>query len=262
MTRSRIAPFALVASIFLACDPEPAPVEANLIPLRMVALDGTRELEYDANGRLTGIWMISQLSNGGEMRSLQSLFYNDAGQLTNLTTDTGWKIEYTWENGRIVAADEIVMGQWSQVHRYTYNNLGQIVESKTFQYIEEEGGLIPVASGKHTYDNNGNLTALTLFYFTSFGAEEKLLTSITFGDYDNRHNSEDLFSFSPFNPLVKLRNNNPGTMTVANAKGIISSINRYTYTYNDEGYATAKTTVVSIANQADQLYETTYTFKK
>lgn len=262
MTLKTCAIAAVLLAVASACDPDPAPVsgERTLIPLRMEAPDATRELVYDESGRLSGLTMITRFPNGVEMKSLQSFRYNETGLLVESSTDTGWRIEYVWDGGHLLEAHEYVEGNWTQVHRFTYNDENQLTYSRTFQDIPEEGGLIPVASSKFMYDVDGNLIEHRMFYFTSFGAEEKLLTVLAFDDYDDRRNSEELFSFSPFNPVTRYSKNNPGVMTVTNGNGVVSSVNRYSYTYNEDDYAISKTATVTIAGQPDQQFQTTYTF--
>jgi YD repeat-containing protein len=256
---------AVVALMAASCDNEestPAPQIPELVPLKMEQLDGTRELIYDASGKITGLSIVTNFVNGSKMTSVQTLTYNAAGQLTESTTDTGWRMVYTYnDKNQIVKTDEYVNGTWSQLHEYTYNDKGLLIQSIKSQNIPEEGGLIPVAKDEYIYDQNGNVILQFLYYYTSFGIEAKMLTKFTFGDYDGKINTEEYFDMHPFNPFIKLRKNNPGKMIVQNANGIISSTEIYQYKYNTEGYATEKTSFTTMHNGNTGSYVTTYTFK-
>jgi len=256
---------AIIVLLAASCDNEessPAPHIPELVPLKMEQLDGTRELVYDASGKITGLSIVTHFANGNEMTSVQTLIYNAAGQLTESTTDTGWRMVYTYnDQNQIIKTDEYVTGSWSQLHEYTYNDKGLLTQSITSQNIPEEGGLIPVAKDEYTYDQNGNVTLQLLYYYTSFGAEAKMLTKFTFSNYDDKVNTEEYFDVHPFNPFIKLRKNNPGKMIIQNANGITSSTETYQYKYNPRGYATEKTSFTTMYNGNTGSYTTTYIFK-
>jgi len=257
---------AVVVLLAASCDDEesnPAPTVPELVPLKMEQLDGSRELIYDTSGKVTGLSIVTNFSNGSKMTSAQTLIYNDAGQLTESTTDTGWRMVYTYnDRNKISKTDEYVNGSWSQLHEYTYDDKGLLLYDITSQNIPEEGGLIPVAKNEFTYDAAGNVTLHLLYYYTSFGAEAKLLTKHSFSDYDDKVATEEYFDMHPFNPFVKLRKNNPGKMVIENANGITTIVENYQYNYNLEGYAIKKTTFSTMHNGNTGSYVTTYTFKK
>jgi YD repeat-containing protein len=261
----RILFIVAIGLLAASCNEEennPTPLAPDIIPLKMEDVDGSRELTYDASGKIGALSITTKFVNGTEMKSIQTLWYDPSGKLIESTTDTGWRMVYTYDSqGRVGQTDEYVQGSWSQRHIYTYNSKGFLLESITYQDIPEEGGLIPVSKDVYTYDGNGNVTLQLLYYYTAFGAEAKILTRFTFSDYDNKINTEEYFDINPFNPAVKFRKKNPGKMVIQNAQGNISSVETYEYLYNTQGYATQKTSYVTMHNGNSGSYITHYSFK-
>jgi hypothetical protein len=261
------APFvAFVSAIFLfSCDgsePEPSPIEPapELKALRMIEPGGARELVYDNNGRLSELIMINQSSSGQEWRSTTQYFYDASGRLKESTTDTGWRLVYSYAGDLITATDEYVMGVLSQQHHYTYDDEGRLVSKVATQNIPEEGGIIPVSREEFEYDDRGNVTVQELYYYTSFGAESRLLTRFVYSNYDDKISSDEYFDLIAFNPILHLRKNNPGRMEVTSASG--STITEvYTYEYHRRGYATRKTTQTTMNNANIGEYVIEYEFE-
>ncbi|WP_276366715.1 RHS repeat domain-containing protein [Chryseolinea sp. H1M3-3] len=258
---------AVAVVILAACDneennPTPTPQPSVLIPVKMEDVDGYRELVYDASGKISELAIVTKFVNGSEMKSVQTLIYDNSGKLTESTTDTGYRMTYSYDGvGRVSKTDEYVNGTWSQLHEYVYNDKGFLKESITYQNIPEEGGVIPVAKDTYTYDANGNVTFQTLYHYTPFGIEAKVTSTFTFSGYDNKINTEEYFDVHPFNPFVKFRKNNPGKMVVQNAHGTTSVVETYEYKYNEQGFATEKTSYVIMHNGNSGSYTTKYSFK-
>ena len=254
-----------LALLAVACDNEensPIPINQELVPLKMEHVDGSRELIYNASGKITGLAIVTHFANGTEMTSIQTLLYDVEGQLTESTTDTGYRMVYSYnDDGLITKTEEYVNGRWWQQHVYAYYDKGLLKQSITYQNIPEEGGMIPVAKDEYAYDAKENVTTHQLYYYTSFGAEVKLLTTFTYSDYDNKINTEEYFDMHPFNPLAKIKKNNPGKMIVQNANGVMSITETYQYVYNVQGYTIQKTSFVTMYNGNTGSHTTKYSFK-
>lgn len=259
-------PFLIAFTLLaVACDNvenNPTPINQELVPLKMEDLDGSRELIYNASGKISGLSIVTRFSNGNEMTSIQTLFYDASGQLKESTTDTGYRMVYSYnDDDQISQTEEYLNDTWTQRHVYTYYDEGLLKESITYQNIPEEGGIIPVAKNEYMFDIKGNVSVHRLYHYTSFGAEVKLLTTFTYSNYDNKINTEEYFDIHPFNPLVKIRKNNPGKMVVQNANGVTSMVETYKYEYNIQGYATQKSSFVTMYNGNTGSYTTKYSFK-
>jgi hypothetical protein len=243
-------------------EPHPAEPALRLVPEEMQEVDFSKKFIYNASGQLAQIKMVSRFPGGGSIESEQNFFYDAQGILKESTTDTGWRITYTFSNGLITRADEFVNGAASQYHTYRYNPQGRLLESITWQDIPEEGGEIPVAKTTYEYDANNNVIQQQLYYFTSFGAEAKLSTTFLMSDYDDKINSEGFFDIHPANPLVQLSTNNPGKMEIRNQNGFTFSRETFEYDYHADGYPTGKTTHTLLYNGNEGTYKTTYRFKE
>lgn len=236
--------------------------ELEVIPDTYSELNYSRTLHYDSEGKLIRVQMISVFPNNVTDESNQYYSYNLQGKLVECTTNNGWRMVYSYSGNNVVRTDEYVNSELrSQYHTFEYTPNGKLAKSITYQNIPEEGGEIPVSSSVYEYDADGNLKFEKLYYYTTGGAEAVLLTVFTFGAYDDKPNSENLFSINPFNPFMKLSKNNPGQLEVKNGNGVVSSTNTYTYEYNAKGYPVKKSTHTVLYNGQEGDYETVYTFK-
>lgn len=255
---------AMTCTALVSCDSDEDkdPIASTeLRPDRIEQLDYTRELVFDDQERLVKVISTSEMPNDVELVSTQEFTYGVDGHLDESTTDSGWRMVYSYEGEFIVRTDEYIDGVLSQYHTFQYNPNGRLKERVTWQDIPEEGGLIPVSKDAFEYDSRGNVIKNEIFYFNTGTQQHHLLTRFVFSDYDDKINSEELFYNNPFNPLIKLRENNPGKMVVSNMNGVISSTDTYTYQFNDQGYATHKTTNTLFHHGETGSYETSYFFK-
>jgi hypothetical protein len=252
----------LLSFVVIACDTNnPEPVSVELKPSRFEEQDFTREYVYNDANQLIQIRMISALPNGGTMTSTQNFTYHSNGKMVETTSDTGFRFVYTYTGDKISRTDEYVNGTWSKYHAFAYDVRGRLTEHITYQDIPEEGGLIPTSKDTFQYDANNNLEVMNMYYYTSYGAEAKLLTTFISSDYDTKINTEDYFDVNVFNPYVRLRKNNPGKLITQNAAGVAGSTELYTYQYHPIGYATSKTTQVTWYHGGTGSYTSVFTFK-
>ncbi|WP_157716298.1 hypothetical protein [Roseivirga echinicomitans] len=235
--------------------------EKRLLPETYSELNYSRTLYFDSQYRLIRIYMVSKYSDESWGESTQVYFYDDEGILIESHVDNGWRMVYTYADDKIVRTDEYVYSRLNQFHTFEYNEQGRLSKSVTYQDIPEEGGVTPVSGESYDYDEKGNITEQRLYYYTSNGDEAKLLTVFTYSGYDDRINGDNMFTINPFNPLIKLSENNPGQMQIKNNKGEVSSTNTYTYQYHKKGHPVKKTTHVVLYNGEVGDYVSTYKFK-
>jgi hypothetical protein len=185
---------ALFSLIIIACDSvNPEPAVLNLKPIRFVEEDFTQEYSYNEANQLIEIRFINTFPNGGSMTSTQHFSYLPNGKMAETTSDTGFKFVYVYTGDKILRTDEYVNDTWSRYHAFIYDAEGRLTEQVTFQNIPEEGGIIPTSKDVYQYDAQGNLSVLSMYDYTSYGAEAKLLTTFISSDYDDQINTEDLF---------------------------------------------------------------------
>lgn len=254
----------LIGFTLVACELEEAPgpvTPAVLQPSVYEETDYRREYSYNNANQLVQIKMISTFPPGNTFTSVQDFSYRTDGKIAEATSDTGFRFVYSYSGDRLVRTEEYVNGSWSKEHRFAYDSKGRVMEAITYQNIPEEGGIIPTSKDEYQYGVNDNLIEWRMYYYTSFGAEAKLLTVMTYSDYDDKINTDNLFEVNVYNPYQEWSTNNPGKQVVRNGAGIISSTEAYLYQYNDKGYVTAKTTQVTLYNGVTASYGSTYQFR-
>ena len=254
---------ALLSLMMIGCDTNhPEPLTIELKPALYEEEDFKKEFVYNSTNQLIQIRLISTFTNGGTMTSTQDFSYLSNGKLAQTTSDTGFKFVYGYNGDKIIRTDEYVNDAWSKYHAFTYDTHGRLTEQITYQNIPDEGGIIPTSKDTFQYDANGNLEVMNMYYYTSYGAEAKLLTTFISSDYDDKLNTEDYFDVNVFNPYVNLRKNNPGKLITQNAAGNVTSTEVFTYQYHPMGYATSKTTQVTWQHGGTGTYTTTFKFRE
>lgn len=239
------------------------PPESGLVPEQYSELNYSRTFYHDNQGRLSRIKVTSVYSDNNIEETNQFYTYGTDGRLLESNTSSGWRMVYTYENGRIARTDEYInSSNSSQHHTYEYNSKGLLARSITWQDIPEEGGIIPVSKEEFDYNGEDNVTEQRLYYYTTSGEESRLLTVFTYSDYDDRVYAEGYFAVHPFNPSIKLSENNPGKLVIKNNLGNISSTSIYTYEYHVKGYPVKRKTQTELYNGERGEYESIYKFKE
>lgn len=252
----------LVIAFFAACDSDnnPTPTAPNLVPVKLEEQNYTKELFYDAAGKLKEVSSETRFVDGSRHKLQQTLIYNANGRLVESVTDAGSHMIYVYDDkDRIVQTDEYENSNWKQKHVYHYNSKGLITDRITYHNIPDEGGVVPVSEEAYDYDSKGNVSRQQLYKYER--NEAKLLTTYLLSEYDNKINTDEYFDTHPFNPLLTIRKNNPGKLVTQNALGFTTSMETYTYRYNDQHYAIEKTTAVTYYNGNTGSYTTQYTFR-
>lgn len=267
--KKRPFPFLLLAvlGVMSSCDnsdPEIIVEPVDPLPVRMEMQDLTRELVYNASGKL---WKVKSMQHlpGGDLEGFSEFIYDGSGKLTGATIDAGnpesdWKVEYTFENDLIVRTDEYINGTLSQYILYSYSNGNKLAESVTWQDVGEEFGILPVSKTTFDYDAAGNVTESKIYYYNTGTEQHELLTRFTYSNYDNKINSEEFFNVQIHNPLARLSSNNPGKMVIENKNQIVTQTDVYTYEY-DADYMVKKNTESTLYNGQTGSYLTTYHFE-
>lgn len=232
----------LLPAIFLySCDAsDDDPVRETIYtPVRMEAGDISVDLQYNTASELTHTITKQRALNDVVLTSTLQYIYKN-GRIDSAASDTGFRISFEYEGDKIVSAEEYIDVAWVQRHTFTYDAKGRLKESITWQNVPEEGGISPVQKNTFDYDDRDNLIANDIYYYSTGKDDFVLLTVLRAGEYDNNPNAEDFFDRHPYNPLVKLRRNNPGKMVITNAAGLGKTEYTFTYTYNAGGYPVKK----------------------
>lgn len=253
-----------IAVLFTSCSDDFTIKSLTLRPVKMTEADTGRELVYDEQNRLSKVIMTTVLPNNETIRNESQFHYGDDSNLDSCVTDTGYKMIYQYANGRIVQTDEFINNVFNQYHTFQYSSDGRrIVELSSWKNIEEAGGFVAHTRNTFEYDANRNLQKSGLYNYNTATNEHELSTTYEFSEYDTKKSGDDLFDVMPIHPWITFRSNNPGKLEIKNNLGNLSSVEIYTYVYNDMEYPEKRNTAVTyLHNGSSGSYETEYFYVK
>ena len=231
-------------ALLASCDhSEPQPIQTSVVlPLRLEQLDFVRHFEFDGNNRLSKVRNSHRMPNNVILESTTEFLYSTDGRLEKTITGDGNRLEFEWEDGKVVRTDEYINDQFSQYHTFSYDEKGRLKEWTMWQDIPEFGGVVPKAKEIYLYDRRDNLTNQFLYFYSHAIRGHELLTAFEYSDYDDHIEAESIFDGYAFNPAAVFRKNNPGKMVTRNRLGNSTQIDQYSYAYDIRGYAIRKTT--------------------
>jgi hypothetical protein len=213
-------------ALLASCDhSEPQRIQTSVVlPLRLEQLDFVRALEFDGNNRLSKVRNSHRMPNDVMLESTTEFFYSTDGRLERTVTGDGNRLEFMWEDGRIVRTDEYLNDNFSQYHTFSYDEKGRLKEWTMWQDIPEFGGVVPKAKEIYLYDGRDNLTNQFLYFYNQAIQGHELLTSFEYSEYDDHIEAESLFDGYAFNPAAVFRKNNPGKMVTSGASRFIHAV--------------------------------------
>jgi hypothetical protein len=257
-------PILLASAVFMSCDNnDPQPIRQKLIlPLRLELDDFHREFTFDKQNRISVVKSKSFYPNEVTLESTTEYFYSPDNKLERTVTDTGFRLEYTYEGDKVIRTDEYIDDDLSQYHTFSYDGEGNLQDFTTWQDIPELG-LTPKSKEVYVYDNSDNLSHVFLYYFDTGINGHALLTSFEYSDYDNHPEAESQFDTHVYNPYAVYKKNNPGKVITKNRLGNIGMIDTYSYVYDARGKVVEKTTHVTYPyNGNSGSYKTRYFYQE
>jgi hypothetical protein len=243
--------------LFTACDDrEINPVnDITFIPVRLEEPGYTLELTYDDKGQLQRTKATGQTSDKQPIVTLQEMFYDASGKLVKSTKDDEWMTAYYYENDAVVRMDEFYKGAMHLDHRFTYDNLGRIVE-----IVAWKADGVPYSKTVNTWDINGNLVMDKHYEFSNGSFQLSYIH--TYSGYDDKISADLLFNTGIISRTEQHRQHNPAKMEVKNADGMVSLTEEYTYRYHEKGYPIERTTFVTLWNGNSGSYVTKYFYEE
>lgn len=215
--------------------------ESKHSALKMEEDGYVRELIYDEDQRLITIRSTSVMPDQSTVQTVQSREYDLSGRLVKTTIDESWVMKYTYQSERIIRTDEFRNGEPHQVHLFSYNVSGRVVQMLTLR--EENGEEVPASRVNYVYDLEGNLMQTEHYDFER--GQFALGTTFTYSGYDMMKSNIHLFAGAAVNPIAIFHTNNPGKMVVKNFNGVITSTEDYTYQYDMHEMPTQRYTTVT-----------------
>lgn len=223
--------------------------------------DYHRELIFDTNDRLSAVRMISFFPDDDPRESIIK-FYYDTGERIDSSSAPGHNIKYTYEAELLTRSDEYIDELHAHYHTFEYDARKRISQTLSWQYFVDQSEWVPRQKSTYSYDSNDNLIENTLYYYNSGTANFELLARFLYSDYDNAESFDRHFSIAPFNPMFKIRRNNPGKMEVQNRHGNTTAVEVYSYAYHNSGLPERCTTSVTFPfNGETGSYETKFIYE-
>lgn len=240
---------ALLAAACSDSDVSPNPAPESLLPVRVEEDNFTKEIFYDAQGRIDRILHKSIYPNQVELKTEFDFQYDASGKLARVQTGD-FLFEYTYDGNLISRTNEYIGDHLTQYHLFKYDGRGLVTEIATYQDIPEQGGWFRTTRGVFEYNASANMTRQTSYY--EEGGVEKMLYRFDYLSYDNKPSYKAVFDVVFFNPQMKYSMNNPKQMESRNRNGILSAIDYYSYEYNQTGYPVKQftTTYVPSTNES------------
>lgn len=245
-----------VSLAFFSCDQDQQTMpESKHVPLKMEEDGYVRELIYDDAKRLITVKSTSTMPDRSTVQTTQTREYDAAGRLVKISIDDNWLMQYTYRGDRIVRTDEFRNNQPHQVHIFSHNVSGRVVEMLTLR--EENGEAVPVSRMNYVYDLEGNLMEADHYNFER--GQLVLGTTLTYSGYDAMKSNIDSFGAHAVNPVAVFHTNNPGKMVVKNFNGVVTSTEDYTYQYDLHEMPTLRYTTVTFPfNGNSGVYQTDF----
>lgn len=227
---------------FIACDQDSQTMpEATIRPIKVEEEGYKRELGYNDKGKLVSIKSTSVMPDKSFIETSQKMEFDERGRIARTIIDNSWRMEYTYEGEHIVRTDEYRNSQPHQVHLFSYNVAGRMVEMLTVR--EDGNGVTPLSKINNVYDLEGNVMESTNYVYEN--NKFQLSSTFVYSGYDTMQSGDHHFSAHALNPLVKFHENNPGKMIVKNFNGFITSTEEYTYQYDIHNFPVLRYTTVT-----------------
>lgn len=252
-----------VAVLAVSCsdaDVAPAPSPESLLPVRVEESNFTKDIFYDAEGRIDRMVHTSFYPNDVRMELVYDFQYSTNGQLARIQAGD-FRFEYAYDGQYIARTNEYIGDHLTQYHLFTYDSRGLVTEIATYQNVPELGGWSRTSRGVYEYNAAKNMTRQTAYY--DEGGVEKMIYRFDYLLYDNKPSYKAVFDVVFFNPQMKYSINNPKQMESRNRNGILSAIDYYTYEYNQAGYPVKQFTNTYVPSTNENFERnTSYTYEQ
>jgi len=230
--------FTLMVVALAACndDPDTAPEPARQLRVQSVSYgdNSYRIFNYDDQNRLASI-TSGIVYEGDSAEFIHKIVY-DGDKIDRIEITDQAIIDYIYEGDRIKETHEILHGALIATHLYTYQDNGRVTTWEVKRAHQEDDEPVPDAKYVYTYNNDGNLITKQDYVFD--GPGYRLLDTITYEDFDDKKNSDNLFLTDLYNPIYARFKNNPRTWRLVNATSGATAEEHFTFKYNAQGYVT------------------------
>ncbi len=211
----------------------PVPVQPVKGKLAKISYDSGAydSLYYASSGDLIKVKSVFDLSSGASVT--YSFEYSAQGKLTRISSDQGEEYRYTYSGNQLYEVGQYVGGLKIRHKGFTYDNLGVLTSTHTYaDVLTNPNDQDFLDMFIYTYYPDGNLKTETSYSVHPNTGHPVKEVTITYSDYDNNHNPDDIFKQMPYFFGQRFFKNNARLRVVKNEKTGIESTYLFTYTYN------------------------------
>jgi len=211
----------------------PVPVEPVKGKLAKISFDSGAydSLYYAPTGELVKLRSVWDPSSGYSVT--YSFDYNAQGKITRIYNDQGEEFRYTYSGNQLEEVGLYVSGLKTRHKGFTYDTQGTLTATHTYaDILSNPNDQDFLDMFIYTYYPDGNLKTETSYSVHPTTGQPVKEVTITYSDYDNSHNPDDLFKQMPYFFGLKFFKNNARLRMVKNEKTGVESTYLFTYTYN------------------------------
>lgn len=188
-------------------------------------------LYYGSAGELIRVKSVWDPALGGGMSYVFD--YNAQGKLTSIQTSQAQEYRYIYTGNELTEVILYINGVKTNHKNFTYDNNGVMVSSHTYaDVLNAPGDQDFLDMFIYTYYPDGNLKTETAYSVHPVTGHPVKETTITYTDYDDRYNPDDIFKQMPYYFGFTFAKNNARLRSVKNEKTGELSNYVFTYTYN------------------------------
>jgi len=222
------------------------------------------EFTYNTDGSLSKI-KLAEEETGNDVQTLE-FFYGDNKRIANIFSEQGYRINYRYENDRLIATDtKDATGQTITSGSYFYEN-GNLTDFGYFMPFplpNDPNGILykRVRESKYTYNADRSIKVITTNIRNPFTDKLESAGRRAYEKYDNKINplkSLPDFSYGFFQEL------NPSNVlkeVAYDADGSVEETVERSFTYDEYGYPLTCVEKTTEAGKAPVTKTLTFTYK-
>lgn len=196
-------------------------------------------LQYDGFGKVNGLISGVTYPDDGTYENRHEFIYERNILMEIRSHDASIEsYKYSYGPNKQVSETSVFLnGKLKESYEFLYDKEGNLIREITWNGSPGGGHLRPGFQRKFKYDHRKNLVEIQ--QFRDDGEGFKLLTTITYSDYDDKINSEYMFMNNLYHPFIRFCENNPRSVRLVHENGT-SAEQKFLYDYNSQGHVTKR----------------------
>lgn len=218
----------------------PVPVQPVKSKLAKISYDSGAydSLYYGNAGELIKLKTVWDPSTG--ISVTYSFDYNAQGKITRIESDRGEEYRYSYTGNQLTEVGLYLGGIKTRHKGFTYNQ-GVLTSTHTFaDLLNNPNDQDFLDMFTYTYYPDGNLKTETSFSVHPVSGMPVKEMTITYSDYDNRYNPDDIFKQMPYYFGLSFSKNNARLRSVKNEKTGEETNYLFSYSYNPAAFPVSR----------------------